>query len=215
MGYSITVVSDIDSWINIFIPVMIKKMYKYGEVKWVHDVSEITGGDFVFYLSCGQIVPKAILIKNKHNLVVHGSDLPKGRGWSPLTWQILEGKNEIPITLFEAAEQVDTGVIYLQEFMSLEGNELIDEIREKLYECTERLCLRFIEQYPAILEKSRIQEGEPTYYRRRKPEDSKLDPDKTIREQFNLLRVVDNERYPAFFELYGCKYVIKIFKENG
>jgi hypothetical protein len=39
-----------------------------------------------------------------------------------------------------------------------------------------------------------------------------LNLDLTLREQFNLLRVVDNERYPAYFELNGIKYVIKINK---
>ena len=40
--------------------------------------------------------------------------------------------------------------------------------------------------------------------------DSRLDPDDTIAQQFNLLRVVDNERYPAFFELLGRRYILKI-----
>lgn len=35
---------------------------------------------------------------------------------------------------------------------------------------------------------------------------------KTIREQFNFLRVVDNERYPVYFELNGMQFVLKIEK---
>ena len=71
-------------------------------VVWKHNVSQVGNGDIVFYLSCGQIAPVDMLSRNKHNLVVHESALPDGKGWSPLTWQIIEGKNEIPITLFEA-----------------------------------------------------------------------------------------------------------------
>ena len=41
---------------------------------------------------------------------------------------------------------------------------------------------------------------------------SSIDIDKTFREQFNLLRVVDNKRYPAFFYFKNQKYVIKIEK---
>ncbi len=68
---------------------------------------------------------------NKHNLVIHESDLPKGKGWSPVTWQVLEGKDVIPITLFEAAKNVDAGDIYLQEFIHLDGSELLEEIKHK------------------------------------------------------------------------------------
>jgi methionyl-tRNA formyltransferase len=37
-----------------------------------------------------------------------------------------------------------------------------------------------------------------------------LDPQKSLAEQFNILRVVDNDRYPAFFEWNGRRYNLKI-----
>ena len=53
-----------------------------------------------------------------------------------------------------------------------------------------------------------------TYYRKRKPEDSRLDPTLPLAEQFDLLRVCDPERYPAFFEFRDCEYEIKISKRK-
>lgn len=82
-----------------------------------HDVSifekaeEIQEGDCAFFLGCEGIVGKDIRARNAHNIVIHESALPVGRGWSPLTWQILEGKNDIPITLIEAEERIDSGDI--------------------------------------------------------------------------------------------------------
>ncbi len=115
---SITIISDKDSWINQYIPKLISIFVDQGHpVSWKHNVAEIKEGNIVFYLGCGEIVSPDILSKNRHNLVVHESDLPKGKGWSPLTWQILEGKNEIPITLFEAVESIDSGPIYIQDIM--------------------------------------------------------------------------------------------------
>jgi hypothetical protein len=54
------------------------------------------------------------------------------------------------------------------------------------------------------------QMGETSWFKRRKQADSKLDPNKSILEQFGLLRTVDNERYPAYFELAGRRYFLKI-----
>ena len=166
-------------------------------------------------LSCSQLVKPDLLKRHKHNLVVHESDLPKGKGWSPMTWQVLEGLNEIPVTLFEAEDAVDSGQVYLQGKMQLEGHELVDELREMQAEVTLDLCRRFVREYPVIIQQAVFQSGVESYYCRRRPEDSRLDPYKTIAEQFNLLRVVDNERYPAFFDWKGRRYIIRIEKQDN
>jgi methionyl-tRNA formyltransferase len=54
----------------------------------------------------------------------------------------------------------------------------------------------------------------PTYHPRRTPAMSELDPHKTIAEQFDLLRVADPDRYPAFFHFRGHRYVLKIEKAD-
>ena len=168
-------------------------------VLWVHDKHELRPGDFCFYLSCGQIVHANILAQFRHNLVVHESDLPRGKGWSPLTWQVIEGENRIPATLFEATEKVDSGVIYAQEWMEFEGHELIDELREAQAKATIKLCKQFVDSYPHILDNAREQIGESNYYPRRLPDDSRISPEKSIPELFPLLRVADYNRYPCFF----------------
>jgi methionyl-tRNA formyltransferase len=179
-------------------------------VLWVHDSSDLTPGDFCFYLGCGKIVPDGIRSRYRHNLVVHESDLPKGKGWSPLTWQILKGANRIPVTLLEAAAKVDSGVIYAQEWIELKGDELINEMRDAQAKATFKLCLYFVESYPQILGQAREQAGEESFYPRRCREDSELDPTQTIATQFPLFRVADNHRYPLFFYMLGQRYVLQI-----
>jgi methionyl-tRNA formyltransferase len=179
------------------------------EVVFTHKHEHITEGEILILLSCEKLFKQLDL--NKHNLVVHESDLPQGKGWSPLTWQIIEGKNKIPVTLIEATEQVDAGDIYGQELIILKGTELVEELREKQGEATIKLLLNFIENYPNNTR--RKQDGEESFYPRRKPEHSQLDIHKTIADQFNLLRVCDNERYPAWFEIHGEKFIIKIEKK--
>lgn len=203
-----------NSWIIPYLDEIYDKLKKLGhEVYKVYDYKNIKNGDLCFILSCEKIIPEDYLKLNIQNLVIHESNLPQGKGWSPLTWQVLEGENEIPITLFEAADKVDSGKIYLQDRIKLDGTELNVELKRKQGLKTKELILDFVNQYPDI--DGRPQVGEETYYPKRRPEDSELDPNKTIREQFNLLRVVDNERYPAFFKMKGKKYIIKIFKEDS
>lgn len=216
MIYQITIVSDENSWINKYIPKLIVEFQNERHLtNWVHKVEEIPNGDFVFCIGCSQKIPSLIISRNKHNLIIHESDLPKGKGWSPLTWQILKGINEIPICLFEAVEPVDSGKIYLKDILNFRGTELVEDLRKVQAETSIEMCLNFIRNYPEIILKGIEQRGDSTFFRRRKPEDSRLNPDKTIIEQFNLLRVVDNENYPAFFEMNGETYILKIEKKRN
>lgn len=178
------------------------------KAKFCPDHASIAEGCCAFYLGCLKITPPEILKRNVYNLVVHASDLPKGRGFAPMTWQILEGKNSIPFCLIEAVDDVDAGGIYYKETLELNGTELCDELRELQGKKSIELCKKFLGQkeVPAGIE----QKGEPTIYARRRPIDSKLDINKTIFEQFNLLRTTDNQRYPAFFEHAGKKFKLLI-----
>ncbi|MDR0606705.1 MAG: hypothetical protein LBG80_20740 [Bacteroidales bacterium] len=212
-NYKITILTSASTWMNKYIPELVQRLKPY-KVQWIHEATELCNGDICFIISFDKILKKEYLNKHQHNIVVHESNLPKGKGMSPLTWQILEGENRIPITLCEADEQVDAGKIYIQDYLIFRGDELIDELRHKQAIKTCDMCLDFIRSYPKIIDVGREQIGESTFYRRRYPTDSKLDIDKTIREQFNLLRIVDNEKYPAFFEIADHRYVLKIEKET-
>jgi len=215
LGYSIAMVTDKNSWINSFLPKLLANWLGQGHrVLWTHRVSNLQSADFCFYLSFSQIVPKNVLSLFGNNLVVHESDLPQGKGWSPVTWQILEGKNKLPVTLIEAAEKVDSGAIYAQECIQFEGHELVTEIRRKQASATINLCKRFVDDYPGIIDDQKCQVGTESFYPRRKPSDSVLDVDASLKNQFNLLRTVDNSSYPAFFEYLGCRYEVHIVKQT-
>ncbi|MGA2331274.1 MAG: formyltransferase family protein [Syntrophales bacterium] len=202
-------VDNPDSWILPYAKQIQEALAELHYVKLCLSSWDIPEGDILFLLGCTSMVRGEILKRNKNNLVVHESDLPSGRGWSPVAWQVLEGKSLIPIVLFEATEEMDAGPIYLQDFMALDGSELLGEIRRKQAEKTAELVRRFVELWPEIQGKRQI--GDPTYYARRRSIDDALDPRKSIIENFNHLRIVDNEKYPAWFEHLGRKYKIKIY----
>ena len=65
--------------------------------------------------------------------------------------------------------------------------------------------------YPNYKRQKQI--GEETFYPKRAKKDSELDISKSIEENFNLLRIGNNEDWPSFFHYRGKKYILKIFKE--
>ena len=176
-------------------------LYNHGEMDKVYDI--------VFILSYHKIIPLEQLEVNRNNIVIHASALPNGKGWAPMFWQVLEGKNEIPFTMFEASSGVDNGDIYMQEVLHLTGYELNDVLRDKQANFIIEMCLKFIDHYKNY-KSPHAQIGEENFYSKRSEKDSELDVNKTIKEQFNLLRIVSNDDYPAFFEIDGHRYIIKI-----
>lgn len=205
----ILILTDSTSWMNKYNADLKQKLEKLGHlVKLIHSKNELENSDVAFFLSCFEIISNNLLSLSKNNIVVHASNLPKGKGWSPASWQILEGKNIIPLTLFEASEKVDAGDIYLQDKLVLDGCELIDEWQDKLGKKIVQMCITYVSKYKKM--KGESQRGEETFYKKRTPKDSELDINKTIKEQFNLFRIVDNEKYPAFFKFKDKTYILKI-----
>ncbi len=178
----------------------------------IFDSEKVFDFDIVFLIAYTRILSKEFLKKNKLTLVIHESKLPQGKGFAPLQWQLLEGKSEIIMSLFEANEKVDTGDIFIQNKIDFDGTELYEEIREKQAIHTIRIIIDFLTIYPNY--KAIKQNGAESFYPRRYKEDSELDVDKTIRENFNLLRIGNNEEWPSFFFINGVKYILKIYKEK-
>ena len=77
----------------------------------------------------------------------------------------------------------------------------------------QKLCLEFLEKFPILSPKA--QSGEESFYPKRTPKDSELDMTKSLESQFNLLRIVSNEEFPAFFIKDGKKFVLKIYAHDS
>jgi methionyl-tRNA formyltransferase len=209
----ITILTTKSSWLNQYNVKLAQDLQKLGcSVKIIHNKHDLEEGDIAFFLGCYEIIDTSFLKLHKNNLVVHESDLPQGKGWSPMAWQILEGKNDIPITLFEAVERVDAGDVYIRDVIHLRGDELYEEWRQKQGEKTCLMCLDYVRLYVSgLLPAPQKQTGDSSFYRQRTIKDDEIDPGKSIVSQFNHLRIVDNEEHPAFFIHNNKKYILKIY----
>lgn len=201
---------------SAFIPFGVKLKEEFEkqnhQVSYVYDKERIKKGDVCFILSCLKLIEESYLKLNKHNIVIHASDLPSGKGFSPLQWQILEGKNEITLTLFEVIKEVDVGPYYLKSKLAFDGTELLDELREKMGAKILAMCLEYIEKIDIL--KPTTQKGIESYYRKRTLKDDELDIEKSIKDQFDHFRIADNRRFPLYFNYKKERYIVKIYKEN-
>ena len=183
---------------------------KFGNAMVFTDHNEIDQPyDALFILGYHRIIEPTRLSQNRFNLVVHESYLPKGKGWSPLFWQVLEGKNEVVFTMFNAASGIDDGDVVMTRTLRLDGLELNAELRNKQAMLTLKMCQEFYRDPESFLP-LKPQSGTSPFYPKRGPDDSELDLDKPLREQFNLLRTVDNEMYPAFLNLMDKPLLSKL-----
>lgn len=176
--------------------------------KLVHSVEDLTGGDYLFLLSCSEIITPEIRAGYRFSMVVHAGDLPRDRGWSPHVWSIIEGARELVVTLLDCADPVDSGNIWHQQRIALNGTETYDEINEMLFAAEIRL-LDWAVQF-ADSSESKPQVGKPSYRRRRTPADSEVKPSQRLDEIFDLVRVCDPDRFPAFFTYRGEKFALTI-----
>lgn len=210
---NIYVVVDNPSWVLPYAERLVMTLKQKGDLATLcRTHAQIGKNGVAIYLGCVKITPEEILKKNFRNLVVHASNLPDGKGFSPWAWLTLAGETEIPICLIEAVKDVDAGPVIYRDEMVFEGHELVDELRDAIGEKTIELCHRFLDEETIPLGAPQIGEGQT--YSRRYPKDSEIDPQKTLAEQFNLLRIVDNDNYPAFFEHMGHRYKLSIVKSD-
>lgn len=205
-----TLLSDAGSWLNQHLLNLIAALWRGPFFALDPSPAQLAQGDVCLLLSCGRLLTTEQLSLHRHNLVVHESALPHGQGWSPMTWQTLEGADHIPITLIEPTATLDAGLIYLQDIIELQGIELVDKWRRRQARGINCLCLEWLDRYTKVIGKARLQQGEASHYQRCRPADSQLDSLSSLAEQVNLLRAVDNQRYTAFVEIEGRRYEMQI-----
>jgi methionyl-tRNA formyltransferase len=211
MNISILITS-IEHPVNVYIDKWLEKN-KNHQISIVHSKEELTFGDILFLISCSDIVSKLERGKFKKTLVIHASDLPHGKGWSPHIWEIINGATDITLSLLEAKDKIDTGDIWKKINVLIPKIALFDEINELIFNSELKLIDFAIENYNTIKPKKQPN-IDSTYWPKRSPMDSEIDVNKEISEQFDLIRVCDPNRFPAFFYKDGEKFYIIIKKDN-
>jgi methionyl-tRNA formyltransferase len=206
--------SDEKHPVNGFLQRWIDQNRDSHQISLVRKKKELLGGEILFLVSCSEIVSAVDRAIYRASLVLHASNLPVGRGWSPHIWQIIGGAQEVTLSLLEAEDKIDSGRIWYQTTFPVPKHSLWDEINERLFNAEIELIDLAVHEFDTVIPKPQDMATGPTYYPRRTAEASKLDAERSIASQFDLIRVCDPTRFPAFFELHGKKYKLTLEKIN-
>jgi methionyl-tRNA formyltransferase len=151
---------------------------------------------FVFFLHWSWKVPEALL--ERFTCVnFHMTDLPYGRGGSPLQNLIVRGHRETVLTAIRMTEEMDAGPVYAKRTLSLEGTA------QEVYERASRLALEVAGQLAAHPVEPVPQEGEPVLFQRRTPAQSALPEGLSPQAAYDFIRMLDAEGYPRAFLRHG------------
>ena len=200
--------------VNEYLSKWIAKYSSKHQIELVRKKVDLTGGDILFLISCSEIINSRDRAAYSSTLVLHASNLPQGRGWSPHIWQIINGAEIITLCLIDAEDVVDSGKIWGKRIISVPKHLLWNEINELLFNAEIELIEFAVNEYKNIFPIKQDCDTKPTYHRRRSPIDSKIDPFQSIASQFDSIRICDPNRFPAFFSLHGKKYKIILEKIN-
>ena len=151
---------------------------------------------YVFFLHWNWYVPEKIW-QNYECVCFHMTDVPYGRGGSPLQNLIVRGHRKTKLTALRMVEEMDAGPVYEKRSLLLKGTAQDIYIRagQLSYELMQWMILH--EPQPVA------QEGEPVIFQRRKPEESRLPTAGAIPEIYDYIRMLDAPTYPHAFIEYG------------
>jgi methionyl-tRNA formyltransferase len=121
------------------------------------------------------------------------TDLPFGRGGSPLQNLISRGIYSTKISALKVNKGIDTGDIYIKKDLDLNGSAT---------EIFRRGNLIIMEMIIFILEnkiKPTPQKGKVTVFKRRKPHQSNIIELETLQKVYDHIRMLDADGYPKAY----------------
>ncbi|MAE21965.1 MAG: methionyl-tRNA formyltransferase [Pseudomonas sp.] len=152
--------------------------------------------EYIFFPHWSWIVPTEVL-ENWNCVCFHMTDVPYGRGGSPLQNLIVRGHKETKLTALKMVDKLDAGDVYLKEKLSLDGSaqDIFNRMAPLVYKMAIQIISKKIVPQP--------QTGEITEFDRRKPEQSLIPELDSIDKLYDYIRMLDAESYPKAYIKHG------------
>ena len=156
--------------------------------------------DLILVSSWSQILPQELLeIAPLGTIGVHYSTLPERRGGAPLAWALIDGLDELGLSLFYYDIGVDTGDVIAQSSVPISAEDDAKSMLDKLVRAVPDL---FLAHLGAILSGSaprmKQDDSKATHTKARSPADGEIDWSLSPREIYNFIRAQATP-YPCAF----------------
>lgn len=161
---------------------------------------------YVFFPHWSSIIPEKIFSQFEC-IIFHMTDVPYGRGGSPLQNLVIRGHKETMLTALRCVKELDAGPVYLKEPLSLLGNA--EEIYMRASELIEKMIVRIMAENPIPV----AQSGDVVEFKRRKPEEGNWSNARDLEQVYDMIRMLDAEGYPHAFVRIG-KYKLEFTRAS-
>lgn len=160
------------------------------------DKLKAIGPRYIFFPHWSWRVPEEILAAFEC-VCFHMTDVPYGRGGSPLQNLIVRGHRDTKVSALRMVAEMDAGPVYLKLPLSLEGRA--EEIFQRLADVTFDIISTMVASEPIPIPQS----GEPVVFVRRRSEESELPHTGSIPALYDHIRMLDAKTYPPAFLEWG------------
>ena len=148
--------------------------------------------NWIFFPHWSWKVPSEIF--SSYNCVIfHMTDLPFGRGGTPLQNLITRGISNTKICALKCEEGIDTGPVYCRKPLVLNGTA--EEILTRANLCIEEMIVEIVLTNPEAIP----QDGEIVLFERRTPQQSNIENLNTLSDVYDHIRMLDAKGYPAAY----------------
>lgn len=144
----------------------------------------------IFFPHWSWRIPDKIL-NNFNCIAFHASNLPYGKGGSPIQNQILKNKKETYLSSFKITDKLDSGPIYYKKKLSLNGSASI------IYKNSANIIYEMIKKIIKFEIKPKSQKGKGSFFKRNT--NNSIKKSDTINTIYNKIRMLDAETYPNAF----------------
>lgn len=148
---------------------------------------------YIFFPHWSWLIPEKIH-RNYECVIFHMTDLPFGRGGSPLQNLIDRGINKTRISAVRVIKELDAGPIYLKRNLPLNGSA------EEIFKRASKIIFR--DMIPYILRNKPqpvSQVGKVMVFKRKTPNQSKIANLNSLKKIYDYIRMLDAEGYPSAF----------------
>ncbi len=188
------------------IPVRASSRLGAEDIKFCRDLDP----ELIFSFYYRALIPKEILLLPRLGAYnMHGALLPRYRGRACVNWAVLNGETRTGATLHVMTEKPDGGDIVDSEAVEIKFTDTALDVFLKVAEAARAITERSLPALEAgTAPRTPQNEAEATYFGRRRPEDGRIDWNKSAREIYNLIRAVTHPFPGAFADIGGRKYYI-------